>query len=474
MGNFVYPGALTADERYYIGRDADRDVAEALQFGRFIHLAEPRQQGKTSLINHLSKRPELERRFILDVPASSFRGRTPDEWYRVIGGAILRRLRQYLSAVPQAFGAADLPSAPNGANDWHPFLEDLALQAKNYLIVAIDEIDVVQFEGSDQFYSVIKNIRDLPGSRLAFLLSGCFHPSSLIQDDRCSPFNAASRVEIPDFTLEEVRELAGRGGLENRSGTVERMYYWTDGHPAITQYLCSQLTKDSVVTDVDNAVDHFIQHDVSNLPRIKYTLEHRPALRSGFADILSGQRHFLHEYDFESVDARLRLAGLIKRGRNNNLVVRNRIYAEVFKPEAARYQVFLSYRRTNSGSAVLLKEKLDSRNVRTYFDEISLQPGDPYPERLLEAIKSAPCFVLLLNQGDLARCSEPGDWMYREIKQALDVGANIIPVVVPPSSHPRPEDLPEEIRALCDRQAIEYTPTDFDRAAEAIRNRCER
>ena len=44
---------------------------------------------------------------------------------------------------------------------WRPFLDDLAQRASNYIVIAIDEVDVIKFDGSDLFYCVIKNDRDM-------------------------------------------------------------------------------------------------------------------------------------------------------------------------------------------------------------------------------------------------------------------------------------------------------------------------
>jgi WD40 repeat protein len=68
-------------------------------------------------------------------------------------------------------------------------------------------------------------------------------PSDLIHDTRMTPFNIGTRIDLTDFTASEAAPLAK--GLASETGTegesqalLERVLYWTGGHPYLTQRLC--------------------------------------------------------------------------------------------------------------------------------------------------------------------------------------------------------------------------------------------
>jgi hypothetical protein len=51
-----------------------------------------------------------------------------------------------------------------------------------------------------------------------------------------------------------------------------------------------------------------------------------------------------------------------------------------------------------------------------------------FDEQLLVHIAKAPYFILVLNADSLERCSDPNDWLRREIEQAIKTQRRIIPV----------------------------------------------
>src|SRR5262249_38082939 len=72
----------------------------------------------------------------------------------------------------------------------------------------------------------------------------------LIQDPRITPFNIGRRIELTDFTDREAAPLAAGLGRKKVSGTalLERVLYWTGGHPYLTQPLCRAIADESSVT----------------------------------------------------------------------------------------------------------------------------------------------------------------------------------------------------------------------------------
>lgn len=129
-------------------------------------------------------------------------------------------------------------------------------------------------------------------------------------------------------------------------------------------------------------------------------------------------------------------------------------------------KVFISYRRSESGGhAGRLYDAMVARfGEGNVFMDVDLQPGVDFVERISSAV--AACHVLLVVMGpDWARppageaqprIADPDDFVRLEVATALrrsDV--TVIPLLVEEAEMPDPDDLPDDLRALCRRNALE-------------------
>lgn len=120
--------------------------------------------------------------------------------------------------------------------------------------------------------------------------------------------------------------------------------------------------------------------------------------------------------------------------------------------------VFISYRRSNGSQlASLLKVHLEIRNYSVFIDVDRLEAGK-FDNNLLQSIRSAKNFVLVLTPGAFDRCVndvEQHDWIHKEIACALQSQCNIIPVfdnfIMPDQA-----DLPETMRAVTAYNGIKW------------------
>jgi hypothetical protein len=74
-----------------------------------------------------------------------------------------------------------------------------------------------------------------------------------------------------------------------------------------------------------------------------------------------------------------------------------------------------------------------------------------FDNNLLQSISQAKYFLLVLTPNALDRClgdDERKDWVHREIVAALESNCKIIPII-DNFQWPLPEDLPEDMRAVC-------------------------
>ncbi|KAK0047671.1 sterile alpha and TIR motif-containing protein 1-like isoform X1 [Biomphalaria pfeifferi] len=138
--------------------------------------------------------------------------------------------------------------------------------------------------------------------------------------------------------------------------------------------------------------------------------------------------------------------------------------------------VFISYRRSNGSQLarrvhkdiqkyvcprvlhlILLKVHLQLRGFTVFIDIEKLRAGK-FDESLLESVKQAKNFIIVLTPNSLDRCigdSEKKDWVHREITAAIEAGSNIIPLL-DNFKWPSPDTLPEDMRNVCYFNAVRW------------------
>ena len=142
-------------------------------------------------------------------------------------------------------------------------------------------------------------------------------------------------------------------------------------------------------------------------------------------------------------------------------------------------RVFISYRREESAfPAGWLYDRLCAHLGSDYVfkDVDSIDPGDDFFRVIGDAVGS--CHVLLVLIGDRwlditdatgrRRLDDPDDFVRLEIEAALRRDVRVIPVLVGRAPLPRSEQLPDSLRGLIRRQAIELSPNRFEPAVARL------
>ncbi|XP_037092455.1 NAD(+) hydrolase sarm1-like isoform X3 [Pollicipes pollicipes] len=141
---------------------------------------------------------------------------------------------------------------------------------------------------------------------------------------------------------------------------------------------------------------------------------------------------------------------------------------------------FISYRRSNGSQlASLLKVHLELRGFSVFIDVERLEAGK-FDNNLLNSIRQAKNFILVLTPSALDRCIEDvdqKDWIHKEVYAALQSKCNIIPVI-DNFQWPEAEELPEDMRAICTFNGIswihDYQDACVDKLERFIRGEVER
>lgn len=340
---FRVGGALTnADRGVYIGRRADSEILEHLVRMDYVLVVEPRQQGKTSLINRVREYPSVADYLFVYLDLTTLDTESEAEWYKSLYSRVGIQLAEKALTVTGAY-------TKNGAG-WRGYLRALAevvSSGNRRIAIILDEVGAVPQRFSTGFFSVL---RDLYNSRqieevlksLTFVLVGAFHPRDLITDERVSPFNVARRVRLLDFDVEQITELTRQliqtvefGPGVDAGDIAARICWWCGGQPYIVQWLCDFISKQATpITsqDVDRGVDIFRREDGNHLPSIVARLRGDKDLQGYLRRIMDGARIGFFPGE-NPIQAALELLGVLKEGSARECVIRNRIVVLVLQAD---------------------------------------------------------------------------------------------------------------------------------------------
>lgn len=338
---FVAGGNLAPDAPCYVLRQADDALLAALQAREFSYVLDTRQVGKSSLMVRAAAqlRRDKVRVAILDLTGIG-QNVSPEQWY----SGLLAQLGAALGLEDALEDFADDHPQLGPAQRFFGAIREVALPAAPApLALFVDEIDAVRslpfptdefFAGVRAFYN--RRADDAALKRLTICLLGSATPDSLVRDARVTPFNIGQRIVPTDFTLLEARPLAegfGDGGMH----AIERILYWTDGHPYLTQRLCQAVAEVGHCDNgsVDRAVARLFFHESAREEETNLSFVQRRVLEGG-EDVTAllelyrrARRKEIQEEPGSPLGAILKLSGIVRSVRGQ-LRVRNRIYARVF------------------------------------------------------------------------------------------------------------------------------------------------
>ena len=129
-------------------------------------------------------------------------------------------------------------------------------------------------------------------------------------------------------------------------------------------------------------------------------------------------------------------------------------------------QVFISYRRDDSSwVAGRINDRLESQlgSNRIFIDVDKIDPGVDFIEAIERSVASCDALIAVIGRSWLIstdkegrrRLDNPEDFVRIEIATALKRGVRVIPVLVDGGAMPRSAELPDDVRPLARRQALE-------------------
>jgi WD40 repeat protein len=295
-GFFFTGGNLERDAPSYVERAADQELYDALRRGEFCYVLDSRQMGKSSLMVRTAARLRRGGATVLFVDLTALgQGASIEQWY----DGLLYRVSRQLELEDELDDFWRERERLGPLQRWMAALREVVLeQVPGQVVIFIDEIDAVRSLSfaTDEFFAAIRECytrrsEDPAFDRLTFCLLGVARPADLIRDTRTTPFNIGRRIQLHDFTEADAAPLARglltfpagltpppnplpgaergsrgpraavwteagppaprhpspfrggdgggvNGGRRGQAILLQRVLYWTGGHPYLTQKLC--------------------------------------------------------------------------------------------------------------------------------------------------------------------------------------------------------------------------------------------
>jgi hypothetical protein len=308
-------GAVPLDSKFYVVRRVDGEIEKAIaQHDSIVLIKGARQMGKTSLLARTiaQARQQGVRVVLTDLQKlSSDQFASLDVFFRSIAEIMADQLD--LDVFPdEVWNSARSPNV-----NLERYLRRTVIEPRSEpLLWALDEVDRLfncAFGGDVlALFRTWHNECALdpakPWSRMTLAIAYATEAHLFITDPNQSPFNVGTKLELADFTREQVADLNRRYGSPLREpGEFLQLYALTNGQPYLTRHAFNVLVSENMrLPDLEEVADRDNGPFADHLRRILLMLSREPALIEALREVLSG--HACPDYERFY---RLRSAGVL-------------------------------------------------------------------------------------------------------------------------------------------------------------------
>jgi hypothetical protein len=341
---FTAGGTLPPDAPSYVKRPTDEELFQHIMAREFCYILTPRQMGKSSLMIRTAQRLSKEgvRSAIVDLTQIGT-VQSEDQWYKGILTQIARRLRLTVDPVSWWEQRKDIPNIQK----FIEFFEETLSELKESVVIFMDEIDTtLKLDFRDNFFAGVRALFNARAEnpdlkRITFVLLGVASPSDLIKDRNRTPFNIGQEIPLKPFSRDDARML--EKGLEevfpkHGQRILDRVFYWTNGHPYLTQKICQSIVENPFKEYHDSEIDKlveilFITEEASRETNLQFVRDNilsypeRSVILSLYKKLLRGGK--VRDNKNSLPQNHLKLSGLASVN-DGVLIISNQIYGKVF------------------------------------------------------------------------------------------------------------------------------------------------
>ena len=345
---FQYGGSLPSDAPTYVHREADNELPQKLEEGKFCYVLTARQMGKSSLRIRTVEKLRKKQIWCASIDLNQIGTEQVDSnnWFF----SILDTINEAIGDLVDISEFWEEHQRFTPIKKWEKFFKQILTEnPEKRLIVLVDEIDaVLSLEStgdfaSDDFFASIRafyNQRaenpESPFHRLTFALFGVASPDELIQDPTKTPFNIGEAIALKNLTYENMQAVFTPQQIDPQ--VLQAVFEQSSGHPYLTQKILAKLAEKQVLTD-EAAVIPTIEElffDPNGTPETNFDTIETRLLSHGsqnllilnlYEDLLKGNP-VLHQ-PRNLTQIYLKLSGLVIE-KGQMLQINNQIYARHF------------------------------------------------------------------------------------------------------------------------------------------------
>jgi len=428
---FESKGFVNPDTAYYVTLEnvtnADNeDMKTMVDYGRYFSIFAPRQSGKTTFFMTFATELEADSKYIFILMSfEDFSNSDSKIFYRYIQEEIYEQLLYRLETI----NCHQLEEVRTFLNN-HRLTDSISFYSlfkglnqiitQKKIVIFIDEFDGIPVCEIENLLTTIRKLyqkykKHTEKALYSVGLVGIRNISQLVVGG-VSPFNIADHVEIPPFTLQNIRNLYQQYTQETNQPFTEEaiqlIFEQTQGQPWLVNRLGSLLTgeikprtTDPIeVNDVNKAIQKLLKEHNTHF----YNLKEKASLyKETFNRINAQQEEFLPDDEAQSF---LYQYGLIKK-HNGFAVISNAIYSKRFSDNFDKLthiseqnkKIFISYAHDDKNFFDRLISHLNIvkvHNIDFWFDQ-KIRTGEDWTSEIQNAIETAHLTICLVSNSYL-------------------------------------------------------------------------
>ncbi len=390
---FEGSGVVNPEESYYVPLENvtntnKQDIQTMIDRGRYFSIFAPRQSGKTTFFKETCRQLHNNPTYVAIILSfQDYQDLDKTQFYALIERSLYSQLIKRLKEVD-----CEKCEAVNRFLDHHHLTDHISfrflfeelnqlIQFKK-IVIFIDEFDGIPLKELENFLTSLRELyQNFKGVKQKALYSvglvGIRNITKLVVGG-VSPFNIADQVNLPPFSLKNVRDLYAQYTKETNQPfteeAVKKVYEETAGQPWLVNRLGAILTLDIKPETIEPIDEKDVEQAIQLLLKEKNDhfnnlYEKAKLYKESFVEIVFD--HVEYDPDDES-QGWLEQYGLIK-DKNGNAIVANNIYkARYIK---TFFKEVKAYREISLQDYTLGGNKLDMKRILLDFNRYITQIG---------------------------------------------------------------------------------------------------
>lgn len=400
MRTFGTQGSVRPDRHYVVPRTEEvKDFINRVKDGRYIVLFAPRQTGKTTFFRLALATLTVEdpTYFPIQLSFDIYKNFSVPDFYELL----YKRIRKHIENVFQKRGhvlsGALIQLLDNTTFSHHgsmlEFFEDFAsLLVVEYgeqkVVFIIDEFDGIPPAAVSDFLHTLRHIYHFEEERCLYSIGivGVKNITQLNYDRSISPFKIQDEFHLPNFTVEQVRDLFGQYtdeiGQPFAPEVIEAIHGQTAGQPFLVNRFGQILTKELDIPKTEmirmvhfaQAYTQLLHERNTNIDHLLTNIRKKPQFESFLMRITSYETGIPFSLD-NDIMSELATYGVIGEGTDGMCEIVNPLY---------QHRIFQAFKPLFNG----LESDYFSEDTDTNFIDYLTPDGKLAMEQLLENFRA--------------------------------------------------------------------------------------